>query len=54
MIPGEDHSKRLVLSALENWQVEMNQVAIVDHRDTLEVLAIEEQIFWQLGLESRR
>jgi len=39
------------LSALEKWQVDMNQFAIVDHRETLELPAMEEHRFRQLGLE---
>ena len=40
------------MNALENWRDKLNQVAIVDHRERLELLAMEEHRFWQLDLES--
>ena len=40
------------MNALENWQKKLNQVAIVYHRERLELLAMEEHRFWKLGLES--
>ena len=40
------------MNALENWRDKLNQVAIVYHRERLELLAMEEHEFWELGLES--